>query len=285
MSSTYEQGMDALSRELSGVGVPKEYAALVACGLMDKLKHWCWSSMTDILGEGDNVDRIVGWSGRQSGVAAPLLFRCALAGCEKGVYYLPSAIRECPEYFRQKWRRTNKVSYELAVERAAAPLVRTTAVARDKATPRPEPVETAPSPGEEKVSIPTGLFETEAPEEKKREQERKGHPGHKELVTYFCDAWAGRHGGTRYPFTAADGAHIKRILTAAGDLATARRVVDAFLSSTDRWHRQRGFRLGLLVADLPAFLAKANGHDASVPGGLAYAGAGEALPGVGDGKN
>ncbi len=82
-----------------------------------------------------------------------------------------------------------------------------------------------------------------------------GNP-HATLVTRFCEAWARKNRGQKYPFKGKDAAHLRDVLKAVdGDLARATGVVDAYLASTDPFFVRGGHKLGLLVADLPRFLA------------------------------
>lgn len=104
---------------------------------------------------------------------------------------------------------------------------------------------------------------------------------HTQLVAYWCAQWKETHDAA-YPFTRRDAVHVKQVLdTAGGDLARAKGIIDAYLVCGDKWYIERGHKLGLLIGDLPRFIAGGTAGPVRSAGGLEYARHGEALPRVG----
>ena len=88
---------------------------------------------------------------------------------------------------------------------------------------------------------------------------------HQALVEYFVEHWRSRWGAT-YPFGgggagAKNGKHVKSILAnCGGDLAHAKRCVDAFLRCSEPFFVDGKHGLGLLVSQLHKFISSGAGR-------------------------
>jgi hypothetical protein len=99
---------------------------------------------------------------------------------------------------------------------------------------------------------------------KKRARSEKPKTDHQALTVHFCDTW-GRHYNGTYAFKRGkDGAAIKAVLTACGgDLAEAKRRVDAYFAADDPWYGKHGHELAFLLSGINRFAARVSAptHD------------------------
>jgi hypothetical protein len=89
-----------------------------------------------------------------------------------------------------------------------------------------------------------------------RSRPNKAPGDHAQTVSAFCDAWQS-HYGPPYTFTKGkDGAHIKQLLSNAGNAAEARRIIGAYFADSDPWLKSNAHPLGALVSRVNTYRAR-----------------------------
>lgn len=91
----------------------------------------------------------------------------------------------------------------------------------------------------------------------KAKQRKQPSGEHAELIRHFTDAWKTKCGAD-YSFEGGkDGKHVAWMLAQVkGDLAKAKRIVDAFFADNDPWVADKGRTIGLLKPGFNRYLAK-----------------------------
>lgn len=244
-----------LAEALVKYGIDEGVSALYARGIIATLKDWCWTNLTDVVGNATDVDAAAGSPTLPVAALANVMVRCKLLGVSKGEYYMPSAYTERPFTTDKQWRRKERVSWEAAKERAKAfkfvkipPKVQAVDAGSTDLFGDPLPVEPEPKP---------------APEPKKKPKPKQsGVPGYKEIVAYWCEQWT-KHAGNavaKYPFGSIDGRNIKNLLAKTESIEHAKAVIDAYMLNGDRFYGGKGTKQ--FIGNLSRWVSEASGGNA-----------------------
>ena len=205
---------------------PACVAPVCAVGAMQLLLEHCWEHYTDVVGDGDDIERMCKWPGIPGMFTRAMVKAGLVRLLGKGQYYCPVAVAEAPEHMKKRWRRVSRDTFNTASQRAKKP--------PDLDEPSHEP---------------DTLWGDPLPEKPKD----KNYHG---FVRHWFERWQAVYGG-RYPFFGKDGAHVKALLKHCGTLAKACDAADRYLATTDKWYT--GHPLQRLIGDLPKFVAQARG--------------------------
>ncbi len=81
---------------------------------------------------------------------------------------------------------------------------------------------------------------------------------HQAVITFWCEQWAARMEGERYPFNGGrDAKAIKQLRTAVGDDAKLRALMQVYLELDDPWINEHGHSLHVFAAQLPLVMQAA----------------------------
>lgn len=221
-------------------GFPPNLCDTLAEGYVFRLRRRCWSNLTDSVGTGDDVERMVGWQGPPR-VLSHALENAGYLRDVKGVYLAVDCVAEAPEYIKARWRRHNKAAYDDAAARATAPNV---------LHPRPVERDQMQSEWEEDAMPQDTLFGMipDVPEEKGR-----ALTPHAKFSKYFDDAYRKVYPRGYLWGRKADERRIKQLLEILDSLTECYAVIDAFFA--DRCAFNDGHPLWKLCSGIDKYRA------------------------------
>lgn len=226
-------------------GFPPNLCDIIAEGYVFRLRRIAWSNLDDVIGNGDDVERAVGWQGPPR-VLAKALENAGYLVDAKGIYLAVEAISEAPEYIKARWRRHSKAAYDAAAARAVSPNV---------LHPRPVELEPEHTEWEEEHMPPDTLFGPmpDAPKESGNAAPPTPQSPHAKFSKYFDDAYRRVYGRGYLWGRKSDEAFIKWIIGAADSITECFAIIDAFLAERSPFYQ--GHALRKLYADLDRFRA------------------------------
>lgn len=194
----------------------------IAYGIMALIHQWCWENMTDVVGNGPYLEELTDWPGH-AGALGDLLTRASLAIKLESLYAFPNALLYIPDTFKRRWTQRSRETWDAAMERTATVGKNTYRSAHY--IPRESPTPAGPSP-------------------------------FRQLTDYWCSQWQKKY-GQKYPFQSRDGKHCSDLLKQVeNDYDKATKIIDGYLKDETPFIRRRGHQLGVLIANLPAYISK-----------------------------
>lgn len=273
----FDTQVAALAASLVRHGYDSSVSEAFAVLSVTRLMRWCWSYLTDVIGDGEQVDAIADLVKMPPGALPRILVKHGLLRVYKGHFYMPMAYRERSASLGRRWKKENKDVYFAARERAsrsyALPLVD---LERSKPhAPAREVIEAGKTDiFGEKIVVDTDALK---PKKKRKSNARRSSPtatpGHKELTEYWVAQWSLCHSGAKYPYRVLDATIIKKILQATSSVQHAKQVLDAYLAEPGRYYLGKGLKK--CWGDIARFIAAAGGPSSR---GVTYARASEPLP-------
>lgn len=244
-AARYSKQLVHLTQSLERYGVDPAISAIMADGVVHRLLNWCWANLTDIIGDGAAVDKVVMLSILPPGVIARLAYRAGLLRygvTGRTIYYMPHAYTERPDWVSLQWAKCRPMSYKRAMNRARSDGAKHLYDIVDAVLPDNDP-----------------LFGEARDDDEDRTRKGTGDTvlGYSQIIEYFTSRWREKvGGGNKYPFGGAmDGQCIKRILAGTDGLEHTMRVVDAYFDCKEPFYEGKTIRK--LAFDLPRFVALA----------------------------
>lgn len=242
---TVHGSYENLATELTRFDAPREWAWLIAKGIVQALNEICWDQCDDVLGSPSHVDELLP-TPLPSEVLAGLLRKVQFAGSKRGSTYMRTAYNNAPQNRRAAWRKLNPDGYARASRRASPEPPITNRAAKQRARPGRSP-RTAPALWADALTEEDAAPSTDG-------GGGEYSSAHTTLVSYFMDEWSRTH-GAEYPFSPRDARCITDLRRRTRDIDHAKTVIDRYLANTNPWYA--GHPLSKLLPDLPKFVAEA----------------------------